>query len=271
MSVTGGRNLEVNRASFEPAYHQLREIIRRQIASGELRLGDRIPPENELAQRYQLSRMTVRRALEDLVEAGILVPKRGLGTFVARRLVDAGTVRIDDFSEEMRRRGIPAECKLLGVRIMPADGNVATRLRIDAGSAVMLLLRLLLVEGEPVGIDRKYLLYDRSSRILESELEHPSLPDLVERETSGLLGRASITVKACSASQEDAGYLGCAAGEPVLVVEQTLYLSDGRSAGYGKTVYRGDKHYLTAEIDPLGIRDRDGGQAEMAGILQRRG
>lgn len=210
----------------------------------------------------------MRRALEDLVEAGILVPKRGLGTFVARRLVDTGTVRVDDFGEEMRRRGIPAECKLLGVRIVPADDNVSVRLLIAIGSPVMALSRLLLVEGEPVGIDRKYLLYDRSSRILESELEHPSLPDLVEKETRGLLSRASITVKASSADAEDADYLGCSAGDPVLVVEQTLYISNGRPAGYGKTVYRGDKHCLTAEIDPLGIKDRKEPQAEMAGARE---
>lgn len=268
--MTSAKNPELNRASFEPAYYQLREIIRRQIASGELRLGDRIPPENELAQRYKLSRMTVRRALEDLVEAGILVPKRGLGTFVARRLIDAGTVRIDDFSDEMRRRGIPAECKLLGVRIVLADSAVAAKLNVDEGSPVMLLSRLLLVEGQVVGIDRKYLLYDRSSRILESELEHPSLPELVERETRGLLTRASIIVKACSASEDDAAHLGCAIGDPVLVVEQVLYLSDGRPAGYGKTVYRGDRHYLTAEVDPLGIGGREERQAEMAGPRQRR-
>src|ERR1035441_10058499 len=135
-----------------PLYHQLQHVIKSEIESGRWRSDERLPSEQEIAERFRVSKITVRQALQGLAQLGYIRREQGRGTFVARRKFDEGPRELTSFTEEMRRHSLVAASRVLAQFEAEADARVSAALRLPAKSPVLILKRLRLAGGGPLGV-----------------------------------------------------------------------------------------------------------------------
>lgn len=236
-----GGNEVIDTDSFTPAYIQLARILYGGIMDGELRAGDRVPSENELSERYGLSRMTARKAISLLTDKGLVRRDKGKGTFVSKPRVEGGIFLIPDFHDEMRRQGISTDVTLLSVKVVPAGRVPADRLGIRKAERVIYLERVLGGDGEPLVFDRKYILLDRSQPLLEAELGHGSMEELYAGNPQMAPVRADLELSATNLTAREARLLKSRKGASAFCMEQLIYAANDRKVTWGWLIYRGDK------------------------------
>jgi len=256
-TVCSGRLQELQRLggiageSYVPAYVQLSRILQEAVRRGLLRPGERIPSESELGRLFGLSRMTVRRAISMLVEAGLLDARRGSGTFVVNPRTDGGLFLVPDFHEEMRARGGSSRARLLKVRVAPAAGRAAERLGVKRGRRLIYLERLLEGEGEPLVFERKYLLYDKTQPLLEGELGHGPVSELFAGHPRYAPVRSELELGVTNLRPAEAELLQGKPGDPAFCLEQLVFAANDLRVIWGWLILRGDRfsfHSLRAEV-----------------------
>ena len=236
----------IDRASFVPPYYQLARILSEAIRRGDLPAGESLPSESQLARVYGLSRMTVRKAIEEIAKLGLVTAMPGKGTFVNEPPLEAATFRISGFEEDMRARGLEPSSQLMQAQAVTADKEIASRLTLRVGQRVLRLKRLLYANGEPMVLDVKHLRYDRGRPILEAEFEYMNLPSIMSHHSKVLPAESRFLVRVGSATDEEASVLGIAEGSPVFRVEQSVYAGNGAVVGWGVLTYRGDRYYFAS-------------------------
>lgn len=147
---------EINRDIPVPLYYQISQQIRQQIESGEMKPGEQIPTEKELQEIFDVSRSTIRQAITELVYAGLLERRSTQGTFVARTKLEESIFGFGSFTNEMLKRGMVPESKILNFQIILPSEIVAENLKIERSSRVVALKRLRVVNGEPVAVENWY-------------------------------------------------------------------------------------------------------------------
>jgi len=148
LPIAKGRNAviqHINKNSPLPIYYQIESALKQQIESGVLQPGDLIPSEREFAEAHQISRMTVRQAISNLVNAGYLIRQKGRGTFVANKKIVMQLSGLTSFSEEMEHLGLEPTSALLSYQIIDASMTIANKLRIREGASYVLLMSKLLL------------------------------------------------------------------------------------------------------------------------------
>lgn len=229
-----------------PLYVQLRKRIEAGIASGLLASDTSLPPEREIAAITELSRVTVRKAIAELVERGLIVKKQGSGSFVAhaRARVGQPLSRLTSFSEDMARRGFRAGMDWLERGLfLPAPDEVQA-LGLGPGDQVARLARLRRADGRPMAIERASLPPD----LLPNPL-------VVTRSLHEVLGQAGFSpvravqkISAINLGAVDAELLGVAPTSAGLRIERVSYLPDGRVVEFTRSLYRGDTYDLITEL-----------------------
>lgn len=242
---------QIDGGDFAPAYFQLARILHGWIMEGELRPGDRLAPEAELCEEFNLSRMTVRRAIAMLAEKGLVRRERGRGTFIVGPKVDGGIFLIPDFQEEMRNQGLSASSRLMKTRIVPAGEVPAARLGLVKGERVLYLERALEGEGQPLAFDRKYVVYDPSQPLLEAELGHGTTAELFSGCPDLLPVRAELSLTATVLTAREAGILEGTRGDPAFCMEQLVWASNDRKVAWGWMIYRGDRFVFRSLSRPI--------------------
>lgn len=164
-----------------PLYRQLKEWIAQRIRSGGWAPGTQLPSERQLSEDLELSRATVRRAVEELVREDWLVKRHGRGTFVTAPKLEQRLDRVRGFSESMRALGVTSGSRVLEAKLAAATADVAARLEVQPGAAVAQIARVRLADAEPLMVEVSHLAYDVTVGILELDLRG-SLYDLLERE-----------------------------------------------------------------------------------------
>ncbi|HEV7126061.1 MAG TPA: GntR family transcriptional regulator [Ktedonobacterales bacterium] len=232
----------IYRKSPVPLYHQLKEIMREKIRSGEWKPGDLIPSERELCVTYRLSRMTARHAITELVNEGVCYAEQGRGTFVSQRKITQQLLRLTGFTEDIRARGQDPSTQVLSARMAPADELAAERLHVQPGDSIFCLERLRLADGEPLAIERSHLFFPGCERLVGEDLEHNSLYRLLEAQFGLPLMEAEQELEAGLAGAVDAMLLRIALGSAVLYTRRTTYTDRNQPIEYASAVYRGDKY-----------------------------
>lgn len=238
----------VSRNSKIPLYHQLYEGLRSQILSGELEPGDMLPTENELLDRHGISRNTVRQALDLLVNDGLIVRERGRGTFVAQPKIDQGLTRIISFTEDMRRRGLKPDTRVLLRTLMPAPEHIAEALGVPVGEELAHLERLRLADGEPMSIEKSYLVHRYCPGVLERDYSSVPLREALAREYNIFLVHGKQRISAIAAPADTAAHLDIAPGAPLLYIERTTYTARETAVEYLQIYNRGDRYTLYNEL-----------------------
>jgi GntR family transcriptional regulator len=192
--------------------------------------------------------MTVRQALQELAQDGLVLRRHGSGTFVAEAKVVRASTRMTGFHEDLLSRGLTPTSKVLEAEIRPATANLEKRLGLDSGTPLVYIRRLRLVDGEPAALNWNYLRADLCASLLRADLVQRGLYELVERECHLVLGWVEQRVEARRASKEAAQQLKIRAGSPLLYVERLTYLEDDRLLGLMESLYRSDRYVLTSVL-----------------------
>ena len=242
-----GDNLTVDKTSVIPIYYQLFKLLEDQIRRGVLKPGELLPPENEFALRYGISRMTVRRAISELVAAGMVYAQQGKGTFVAAPKLDNIIFEINDFNEDVKKRGLNYQTTLLEAKIVKADAKLRDTFQITEEQTRFLFFRTVSsAENERLSYEIKYTIYSKRKPILEAELQDPSLPNLVAAHTEYVPVSSKKVLQVAVSSPEEAQILGIPPQSPVFLIEQTIYDPELKPIGWSKAIYRGDRYKLTS-------------------------
>lgn len=228
----------VIRESPIPLYIQIEEELRGSIRSGELEPMTQVPSEAELSDRFRVSRMTARKALDRLVGDGLIFRQPGKGTFVAPPKIAHGPSLALSFSAAMRAQGMAVETRVLEAGLVRAPSNIAAALALPNEGAVVFMRRLRFVRGVPSALHVSYL-PARYSLLLEADLTG-SLSDLM----AGVGARVESTrdtIEAVIARGDEARVLSVAVGSPFILIQGVAYSATLEPLRYTEALYRGDQ------------------------------
>ncbi|MFJ4632897.1 GntR family transcriptional regulator [Streptomyces sp. NPDC088847] len=228
----------------EPLWIQAVNVIRGEIDRGVLQPGGRLPPERELCQQLGISRVTLRKALGSLVEAGVLNPSHGRGWYVASSAQKKEWPNsLESFSETATRMGLKPHSKVLRAETSPASIDEAEQLGIAPGAALFRLERVRLLENVPIALDLTRLRHALVPGIEQVDFQEHSLYSTLS--AAGVEPvRADSTIEATKADERTAEHLGLAPGDPVLVMRQ-LALNAQQERLFVSTIqYAGDRYRL---------------------------
>lgn len=231
-----------------PLHYQLSELLNQEIEAGRWKVGEQIPVEEELCSHFSLSRTTVRKALDALVNTGLLQREQGRGTFVAEpKLVEGLVNRPVGFFDDMAERGIHVVSHILELREIKPPPTVARELELGPGETAVMVQRVRYIRNEPVLTVTSYLSYQLCSCLLHADLTNTGLYTYMREHCGYKMGRANRFVEAVAANEQEARQLEVAVGSPLLLIESTVYLEDGRPFDYFKARHRGDRLRLIIE------------------------
>ena len=233
--------MEVSPDSPLPLYAQLESILADAIAVGTFSPGSRLPNEEQLVERYAVSRTTVRQTIQNLVRRGLIEIRRGKGTFVLQPKITQELTQLSGFVEDMQSLGRQASARLLDKQTVPANESVARQLGIHTGTPVVRIQRVRLADNSPLSFDETYLPREIGERILENNLETEPIFSLLEQKYDTPLMEAEYRLEAVSADTTVARALGIVAGSPIFAIERTSYTTGRQPVDYEKLYYRGDQ------------------------------
>lgn len=230
-----------------PLYSQLREGLLALLKDGKFEEGDSFPTERELVQKYGVSRITVRRALDELVREGHLIARQGKGTFVAKPKLSRHVPQMKSFSQEMADQGRRPGSHLLSLGHQRVGERIATALCLPEDSWVWVVERLRLADDEPICLSLVYLNLPQQVSLTPAELEQePSLWKILESKGIELAYRDE-NIQAISAGVREAELLKVEVGAPLLFVEGTVYADRGEPVEYHQMHNRGDRYSYTVQ------------------------
>lgn len=205
----------IDRTSHVPLYIQLKEIIKKQIETNNLQPGEAIPSERELSEKYKLSRMTIRQAINDLVNEGILVKEHGRGTFVAKKKIEKGLPELRSFSEDMIDRGLKPGAKVLEFKLIEPNNTVISKLKLQESQLVYHIKRIRYADGEPMAFENVYITASRCPGLDKYNLQNNSLYEILKQDYEIKFNYAEQSLRVKRLSKEEAESLNLKKITPV--------------------------------------------------------
>lgn len=241
--------------SGRPQHEQISDWLRQQIEEGAYEVNDKLPSEKELGKKFDVSRVTVRRALQTLENEDYIYRRQGLGSFVNDRRTAQGLVHLTDFAQDMAQAGLEASSRVVHHAPEPPPSDVAVHLDTDAKS-VMRLDRLRLGDGHPVAFDRTWLPMFYAQLLEEHDLEHETIYGILETEYDIPILRGRYCITATNADAALAEPLGVPEKTALLLIER-LSLTEGEKRVYfQRRYYRSDQVAYELELArPPGSQD----------------
>lgn len=236
--------VELDRSSPVPLYYQLAQAIETAIRDGDLAPGDRFENELALAKRLALSRPTTRRAIQELVDKGLLVRKRGVGTQVVQNSVHR-QVELTSLFDDLARAGQRPSTQLLDYRVGPPDEEVARELSIPTDREVVSIQRLRCTNGEPLAVMVNHLPVEIAPA--PEELERSGLyQSLRARGVHIRLARQRIGAR--GATRTEAKLLDEKVNAPLLTMARTAFDDSGAAVEFGTHCYRASRYYFDTTL-----------------------
>jgi GntR family transcriptional regulator len=231
-----------------PLYEQVAEVLRRQIHTSELKPGMAIPSESELTSSFKVSRVTARKALDLLVDEGLIVRRQGKGTFVTGGKVQQDLHTLRGFAELMAERGDEQAMEVIEFGVVEADTRVACALRLDHGSSVLRIRRRHLLQGAPIAYAIIYVPHHLGRRFTRDDVATIPIYTLLEARAQIHIRRATQVIRAVAADQLTARQIDLPRAAPVMMIERVTYSSEDMPVEYIVFFYRGDRYELAAEL-----------------------
>ena len=229
-----------------PLYLKLKRVIEDAVQRGVIRPGDALPSERDIAARADISRVTVRKAVQDLVRAGLLIQRHGSGTFVARPVerVEQSLSLLTSFTEDMARRGMTLRSEWLERGIYAPSPDEMMVLGLSSKEQVARVSRLRIADGTPLAIERASL----SAVVLPNPLAIGSSLYAALEKTGSRPVRAVQRISAANLGAADARLLDVPTGAAGLHIERISYLATGKVVEFTRSIYRGDAYDFVAEL-----------------------
>jgi len=230
-----------------PLYLQLQKALRHAITTKVLIADDVIPPERDLAEDFDVSRITIRKALDGLVAEGLLTRRRGAGTFVASR-VEKSFSKLSSFSEDMISRGRKPHSEWVSKTSGAVTPEESLSLGLSPGAMVYRFQRIRFADGQTMALEQSAI----PAYCLPSvDAVGASLYQALEK-TGHRPVRALQRLRAVNFTPEQAERLGVKPGDAGLFIERRGFLQDGRTAEFTQSWYRGDAYDVVAELNDIG-------------------
>lgn len=223
-----------------PAYQRIQGSIRKRIDTGQLRPGDPVSSERDLAKLHQVSLMTARHALTTLEREGLVERRRGIGTFVAAPKIHFN--KLMSYTEQMAARSLNAGSRILSLKSISNEPEIAARLSLSDGEPIIKLERLRHADEEPFALETCYLSQNNFPGLLNAPLERGSLFAYLERTYDVKLGYSDEEIDATAAEPQTAELLGVPRREPLLRIRQIIFSTQGKPLIYALGIYRSDRH-----------------------------
>jgi Transcriptional regulators len=235
----------VDKKSPIPVYYQLKNIILKKIQSGEYAEGSLIPSERDLGESLDISRMTVRQALNQLVAEGILYREKGRGTFVSRSKIEQRNIM--SFSDTVAMKGLVPTTRVLYFSKINIDEDIAAILGIKANEKVYVIKRLRLASGVPVGIEEDFIPEKYCSNLEEFDLTL-SLYKLFKDEYSYTINYIDNVIESSKPTKEEREQFGISGNVPVLRITGVNYTETDIRLFYERSVYRSDEYKYNVRV-----------------------
>lgn len=237
----------IDRDSFEPAYVQLVNIIRKHIASGAFLPGSKLPSESALRKKYGVSPMTVRRAINILIEKGIVDTIQGKGTFVKAMDLGNFAFQLNELQSIFSDRE-KTSIKLLKVNLAFADDQIASKLGISKGDRIINIRRLISNNDEPIILNVENLLYDPLRPLVESEMEVTNLGGLLTGNGKTDLKKGEFTIEAAMLHEEESKVLDAPPLAPAVRLEHVFFDFEDQPTSWGWFICRGDRMKFSTKV-----------------------
>jgi GntR family transcriptional regulator len=227
----------------EPAYKRIQKAIRQRIEGGELKPGDVVDSERELAKAHSVSLMTARHALADLAQEGVVERRHGAGTFVAPPRIHFN--KLLSYTEQMATLGIVTRSRIVSSMIVTGEDEIAARLGLSPASSLIKIERARSAGDEPVALEVCYLSADKYRVLMDAQLDRTSLFGALERDCGIELAYADEEIDATQTDHRIAKLLKIPIGTPLLRIRQLIFSTNGSATVYVMGLYRSGRHTLT--------------------------
>lgn len=224
-----------------PIYQIIENDIKEKILKGDLNSGDIIPSENQLKEMYDVSRMTVRQALNNLVNEGYLFRHKGKGTFVSRRKIEKNIHGVRSFTEEMESEGRTVKSKIIRFEVISPNKDIKEKLFLDNDSKVIAIERIRYGDDIPVLHEELYIPHDLFKDLSEKDMKN-SFYKYIENHTEFKISYCLQSIEAKNANLEISNSLEITKTAPVLEIIRNTFLNNGRPFEYVISTYRSDQY-----------------------------
>ena len=233
-----------------PRYYQIKQTIKNWIINKEFNPGDKIPSENELADRFNVTRLTVRRAISQLIQEGFLNSQRGGGTYVTsdKHLIDSFDLEFTGFMDDLFYQVSKSKTKTAKIIRISVPVAIADKLSIDKEDEVIQIKRIRLKGDHSFAYTINYLPMKIGEKIKVEDLYKKPLLQIMEQDLGIKFTEAFQTIEASFADQEVAPLLEVVAGAPILFVERIMYTKGRKPVEVVQSLYRGDRYKYIARL-----------------------
>lgn len=234
--------MKIDRNGSVPIHTQIHAFLRDQILSNKLRSDDPVPSERELSDQLNVSRMTVRQAMNALRKEGLIYKKRGTGTFVSPLKLDIHTRNLNGFSEEMIRRSMRPASRVLELKRIPAGEDSAKQLNIPLGTEVYSLRRLRLADRIPMALETVTVPAEICPGLERFDFSRKSLYKVLEESYGVNFFSAAEDIEASISDEITSDLLQVDRRSPLLIVYRTVFVEDGSPVEFTHSIYRADRY-----------------------------
>ncbi|WP_025641000.1 GntR family transcriptional regulator [Schnuerera ultunensis] len=231
---------KIDKSSRIPLYYQLMDIIMEMIDKGNLEEDDQLPSERELCESYDVSRSTVRQAIQELEKEGYIYRVHGKGTFVSKQKFRQDLLEFYSFTEEMKKIGKVPSSKVLDFDIMEANEKVAMKMNLNPRDKIYVFTRLRLADNEPMMLETSHVPYSRFPGITKKELEQNAMYDIFTKKYDATFTGAEEIFQSVLTREYEADLLEYFPGLPSMMIERITY-ENGSIIEYTKGIARGDR------------------------------
>jgi len=234
---------KVSKINPLPLYYQIKNIIREMIENEELKPGEMIPAERELCEIQGVSRMTVNKAIMDLVNEGVVYREQGKGTFVSVPKEKQQISKLKGFTEEMEHKGLKSKTHILSFTVKPATKQLRVILNLQAKeSNVIEIIRLRISNDEPLAIETAWISNEIFVDLTADAIEGKSLYNIFREKYGVDPIKAKQTIEPIILSGYEATLLNQKQNSVALMFKRTTYLNDGSTIEYTNAIYRSDRY-----------------------------
>jgi len=238
----------IARESPLPLFYLTREALREEITSGQIKPGERLPSEPELAKTLGVSLITLRRALMELQIEGLVEKVHGVGTFARERPLEQRLDHLSGFAEDMESLNFVPTAKVFGIETVPATEEIAEQLCLPVATPVVRIERLRAANGEPIMFNRAFFPLDLGERLKNEDLEQSPIITLIEQKFGTPLVEAAYRIEAAIAPPHIQRALEMTSNAPSMLVKRTSFAAGRRPVYYTQLYYRGDKFRYVVKV-----------------------
>lgn len=223
-----------------PFYKQLRNKILDEIESGKLKHGEKLPSERELAEQFQISRMTARHTLSMLEREGVVERRVGSGTFINNKKIEMDFVTFNSFTKNMLNKGLIPSTQILSIQKIEATANLAQKLKLTQGDMMFAIKRLRLVNETPIAIEESFLSEKLCPGLNEMITENDSLYELLEREYGIVLVMAKEYMQVTVSDESESKLLKIRSESPCIFQESVAFDKNEQEIEFSTSLTRSD-------------------------------